>query len=269
MTRYVTASRVAKLERTLSERDNAIIETLDQLRAATTGQLKRLHFADLTEASAARQTPRALRRLAAHRVVMRLERQLGGVRAGSNAAVWALDAAGQRLASASGPAGGQAIRRPWTPSVAFLAHRLAISEVYVELLEAARSGLCKLETFEAEPLAWRRYADPHGGWSYLKPDAFAALVVGDFERGSFIEIDRATESIPTITRKLTSYRRYWESGREQERRGYFPQVVVGVPNESRKNAIVDACGRQPEEAWQLFRVVLVDDLVDALVGRAP
>ena len=93
--RYVTADRVAQLARTLSARDRDIVETLDRLRVATTNQLARLHFADLTKASAARQTPRTLRRLSSLRVVVCLERQVGGIRAGSAAAVWALDTAGQ------------------------------------------------------------------------------------------------------------------------------------------------------------------------------
>jgi hypothetical protein len=251
----VTVTRLAQLERKLSERDRAIVETLDRLRLGTTTQLRRIHFADLTPASAARQAPQTLRRLAAQGVIARLDRQVGGVRAGSQAAVWALDLAGQRLASAAGPAGGP-MRRPWTPALAFVAHRLAVTELYVQLAEAERAGRCLLLDFESEPLSWRRFASPYGGFAQLKPDAFARVRTDNFERGSFVEIDRATESPAAIARKCRSYRAYWESGREQKRRGYFPQVVFSVPNEKRKDALVEVIGRQPEEAWSLYRVVL-------------
>lgn len=267
--RYVTAGRLAQLEAGVSARDRAIVETLDRLRVATTRQLARLHFADLTRASAARQAPRTLRRLQALRVVRCLDRRLGGVRAGSRAAIWALDTAGQRLASASGPAGGAHPRRPWTPGLAFLAHRLAVSECYVGLVEATHSGPAELLEFTTEPACWRRFASPYGGTGWLKPDAFIRVALGDYECGAFLELDRDTESAPTLGRKLATYRRYWESGREQARRGYFPHVVVAVPDEARKAVAVELCGRQPAEAWPLFRVVVHGELVGSLLGEGP
>lgn len=262
---YLTANRVAELKRRLGSRDRAIIETLDELRVASTRQLARLHFADLTERSAARQAPQALRRLEASRIVARLERQVGGVRAGSQAAVWSLDLAGQRLASTCGPAGGRTCRRPWTPGLAFLAHRLEVSECYVVLVERCRGGDAELLEFNAEPYCWRRYAAPLGGTATLKPDAFVRVAIGDFERGAFVEIDRDTEARSTLKRKLASYRHYWDTGREQERRGYFPQVVFSVPSEGRKELLVDLFGAQPEETWPLFRVVLAPHLPAALL----
>lgn len=261
---YITAHTVSCLERRLSERDRAIIETLDSLRVATTGHLRRLHFADLTDASAARQAPKSLRRLASSGVLTVLPRTVGGVRAGSAATVWALGATGQRLTSEAGPAGGQRTRRPWAPSLPFVAHRLAVSGLYVDLTEAARGGVCELLSFEAEPLSWRRFTAAHGGAAYVKPDAAVRLGVDDFEHGAFVEIDRATEARPTITRKCTAYRRYWETGREQARFGYFPRVVFAVPSEARKEALVDVFRAQPEEAWGLFQVVLADELPAAL-----
>lgn len=264
--RYFSAARLAQLERSLSHRDQAIIGSLDRLRVATTVQLRRLHFADLTEGSAAKQAPKALRRLEKLGLVCPLERPLGGVRAGSAATVWSLDVGGQKLASVCGPAGGQRTRRPWTPGVSFLTHRLSVTETYVELNEAASAGAIKVVTFDAEPLCWRRYAAPHGGFEHLKPDAFIRVVSGDYERGAFVEMDRSTESSGTIARKATAYRRAWEAGREQQRWGYFPRVVFAVPDERRKEIIVDVCARQPAEAHPLFRVVLTGDLLAALVG---
>lgn len=264
--RYITTQRVAQLERTLSERDHAIVETLDSLRVATTAQLRRLHFSSLTDVSAARQAPKTLGRLANVGVLTVLPRTVGGARAGSSATVWALDVAGQRLASEAGPAGGVRTRRPWVPSLPFVAHRLAVSELYVQLTEADRAGTCELLHFDAEPQSWRRFTAPHGAAAYVKPDAAVRLAVGAFERGAFIEIDRATEARPTLARKCTAYRRYWEGSREQARFGYFPRVVFAVPTEARKAAVAEVFAAQPEEAWELFRVVLADELTSALLG---
>jgi hypothetical protein len=266
--RYVTARRLAVLEQGLSPRERAIIDTLDRLRVATTEHLKRLHFADLTPHSAARQAPKTLARLADARIVTKLERQLGGIRAGSKAAVWSLDLAGQRLAAVCGPAGGHRVRRPWTPSLAFIAHRLAVTDCFTDITERCRGGAAELLDFEAEPLSWRRYASSYGASSILKPDAFVRLALGDFERGAFVEIDRATEARSTLTGKLRQYRTFWETGREQERRGYFPRVVFAVPSEDRKAVLVDLFGAQPEETWPIWQVVPGAELPAALIGEA-
>jgi hypothetical protein len=263
--RYFTAEALQQLERKLSPRDHAIIDSLDQLRVATTVQLRSLHFTDLTAASAARQAPRTLARLARSGVLVPLPRQVGGVRSGSAATIWALDVAGQRLASQAGPAGGSRLRRPWTPSLPFVAHRLAVSQLYVDLTEAAHAGRCELLTFEAEPLSWRRFTAPHGGTAYIKPDAAVRLGTDDFERGYFIEIDRATEARTTIERKCRSFRQYWEVGREQARLGFFPRVVISVPNDARKASLVEVAAAQPGESLPLFRIVLQSDLIGALI----
>ncbi|MGN6588370.1 MAG: replication-relaxation family protein [Solirubrobacterales bacterium] len=264
--RYATKQRIALLEETLTPRERAIIDTLDRLRVATTEQLRRICFSDLTSRSAARQAPAILRSLAARQVVVKLERQVGGVRAGSKAAVWSLDTAGQRLASSCGPAGGFHRRRPWSVSLSFLAHRLAVSEVYADLMEAEQAGSVEVLDFDAEPVAWRRYTSAHGGTAYVKPDAFCRVGLGEIERAAFVEIDRATESRSTLTVKLRAYRQYWETGREQERRGYFPKVVFAVPDEDRKAVLVDLFAKQPEETWPLWQVVLSADLNAALIG---
>lgn len=267
--RYATKKRIAHLERTLTPRDRAIIDTLDRLRVATTEQLRRIHFADLTPRSAARQAPAILGSLAARQVVVKLERQVGGVRAGSKAAVWSLDAVGQRLASSCGPAGGHHRRRPWSVSLSFLAHRLAVSEVFAGLSESERAGAVEVLDFDAEPLSWRRFISAHGGTAYLKPDAFVRLGVGKVERAAFVEVDRDTESRSTLAVKLRAYRQYWDTGREQERRGYFPKVVFAVPSEERKAVLVDLFTNQPTETWPLWQVVLTDELTGALIGGKP
>jgi hypothetical protein len=267
--RYATKKRIAHLEETLTPRERAIIDTLDRLRVATTEQIRRIHFADLTTHSAARQAPTLLASLTSREVVVKLERQVGGVRAGSKAAIWSLDTAGQRLASSCGPAGGRDRKRPWTPSLSFLAHRLAVSEVYASLAEREQAGSVEILDFDAEPLSWRRFTSAHGGTASLRPDAFARLGVGEVERAAFVEIDRDTEARSTLAVKLRSYRQYWETGREQERRGYFPRVVFAVPSDARQAVLVDLFADQPTDTQPLWQVVLAGNLTDALIGDAP
>ena len=263
----VTDAYVERLAAELPARDLAVVESLDRLRVATPSQLKRLHFTSGTEAANARQTWRRLRALIEARVITALERRVGGGRGGSSQAVYALDTAGQRLASACGPAGGRRLRRPWTPGRQFLAHALAVTELYVELRERERAGRGELLAFDAEPLCWRRFTGVGGATAWLKPDAFCRWGAGDLEHLSFVEVDRATASAPTVSRKLDTYRRYWHVGREVERFGAFPRVILLVPHDARRVVLSEAIHRQPADARPLYRIGTSRDAADLLTGE--
>jgi hypothetical protein len=267
---HVTEGRVTELAARLTPTEQAVVETLDRVRLATTTQLERLHFhGNGTPSTVARRARRTFERLVALRVLARLDRRVGGVRSGSAGYVYALDVAGQRLASACGPAGGARIRRPWTPGRSFFAHQLAVTELYVRLREAERAGQLELVAFDAEPASWRVFTGVGGGRAVLKPDAFVRTAVGESEHFAFVEVDRATQSAPAVTRKLTVYRRYLATGREEDRFGLFPRVVVLVPSEARRRVVVEVCGAQPADAWPLWQVARCDDAVPVLTGRAP
>ena len=268
MTRQrITEAHVAELASTLSSRDVAVVESLDRVRVATSGQLRRLHFIAGTDAANARQVQRRLRELAALRVITQLERRVGGPGAGSSSAVYALDVAGQRLASACGPAGGIRLRRPWTPGLAFLAHALAVTELFVRLTEHARTN-GELVAFDAEPACWRAFTTIGGGRSWLKPDAFVRFGAGELEHFSFVEVDRATHSQAAIARKLAVYRRFFQTGREQDRWGLFPRVVLLAPSERRRIVLADIVSAQPPETRPLFQVAADSRAVPALTGEA-
>ncbi|MEW6153917.1 MAG: replication-relaxation family protein [Actinomycetota bacterium] len=263
----MTLGRLQGLAQDLSQRDLDIIATLARVRVATFRQLERLHFAGHPPDSAARLCRRTLARLVEERQVLaRLDRRIGGVRAGSEGFVYALDTAGQRLAGARGPAGGPRPRRPWTPSVRFIDHVLAVSEIYTCLRELDRGPGVDLIQFQAEPAAWRRFLGPGGGVAVLKPDAYVVLGLGDYEHHYFIEVDRATESPAAVGRQLTAYRHYWATGTEQGRIGLFPIVVIAVPDARRHQAITEVAARQPAETWSIFRVVIAEGLVDLVTG---
>jgi hypothetical protein len=258
----VTAARVRWLAAHLSDRERAVLGSLRRLRVATSGQLERLHFADVT----ARQARAVLASLVERRLIARLPRVVGGVRAGSAGYVYVLDVAGQRI----GPAGGRRVQRPWPVGTPFLAHSLAVSELYVRLMEVERHGRAglRLGEFLTEPACWRSFAAPGAGRVTLKPDAEVTLGLGRFEDRWFIEVDRATESRSTLDRKLGCYVRYWQSGQEQARSGIFPRVLWIVPDSARVDVLVDGCGRLPVAAWPLFAVATEADAVERLLAGA-
>ncbi|MEX0825953.1 MAG: replication-relaxation family protein [Acidimicrobiia bacterium] len=242
----VTSQVAAEIRRRLSPVDWAIAETLDRVDIASAGQLRRLHWPEPSQARTAR---RRLSQLTDLRVISRLDRRVGGVRAGSEGFVYRLDVTGRRLL---GLAPG---RRPHTPGRTFLEHSLAITEVYVRAVETSRVDLIEVTAFETEPSCWRTW-----GAGLLKPDAYLVTVTPDFEDHWFVEVDRATESTTTIVRKAAVYEQYHRTGIEQERHGVFPRVLWIVPHERRKNQIVDALGIRPADAWSLHQVALESDI---------
>jgi protein involved in plasmid replication-relaxation len=265
--RRVTEAYVADLAHELAPRELALVHDLDRLRLASVKQIERLHFTGDKPKANTRQAQRALTRLTELRVLVRLQRRVGGVRAGSRGSVYALDVAGQRLASVCGPAGGVRVRRPWTPGRAFVAHQLAVTELYVRLIEAAGLDQLNVLDFDAEPACWRTFTGLGGARTVLKPDAFVRLVLGEFEDAYFIEVDRATHSGPSVARKLTVYRRYWQTGREQNRwGGVFPKVLIVVPSEARKVTLVGVASEQPAESWPLFQIVHYDEALEIFTG---
>src|SRR5262249_53911462 len=157
------------------------------------------------------------------------DRRVGGVRSGSEGFVYRTDVIGQRLLR---PESDRRRRTPWTPQPRFLAHALAVSELYVQLDESEAPW--KLLRFDAEPRCWRQFVGVGGRPQVLKPDAFLAGTDQTYDDHYFVEIDRSTESLPRIVEKAREYVSYWESGREQVRDGVFPLVLWIAPTERRR-----------------------------------
>jgi len=258
---YLNAARLDRLADDLSDRELAILRSLDRIRLASGAQLERLHFSG----SSARQRRRILESLTDRRLLCRLDRFVGGRRAGSSGYLYALDVAGQRLLARRT---GMPVRRPTTPGAPFIAHVLDVTELYVGLVEAERRGVIELLDFQAEPAAWRRYPGPGGGTAIVKPDAYVRIGSGGYEDSYFIEVDRGSEAPSTLARKADTYRAYYASGLEQHRHNLFPRVLWTVPNERRHQTLVDVCSRQPADSWQLHQVTLFAGAVGLMAGGA-
>jgi hypothetical protein len=191
-------------------------------------------------------------------VLDRLDRQVGGPTSGSAAYVYHLGLAGQRLVD---PRLDRA-RRPWTPRPSWLEHALRVSELYVQLRIAERTGSLKIEQFQTEPDCWRPFASSYGSTTRLKPDAYVQLGVGDYQLFTFIEVDQGTESPRTLTGKFEVYRRYWQSGQAQAASGVFPRVLWLVPDEQRRAVLIDVAAAQPPESWRLHVITEYPSALD-------
>lgn len=228
-------ARARTLARRLTDRDRQILRSLAEFRLMTGQHLGRLHVDGQTPATAARRRRSVLQRLADYGAIQRLERRIGGIRAGSDGQLYALTPLGLtalRLTDPDTPA--HRVRLIGDTAPGFQDHLLAITELYVELHDADDGHDIELLDFQTEPAAWRRFTGPAGEDISLKPDGFVSLGLGALEQRSFIEVDLATESLNVILRKCRRYLEYWQTGSEQAAHGVFPRVWWLVPHSRRE-----------------------------------
>lgn len=251
----------------LSMRDQAIIEAVARLRLLSARQLERLLFAEIAHSGTrARLARRVLARLVALGILGRLERRVGGVRAGAAGHVYFTAAAGQRLLAFWRGEGLKRTRNPYEPSSAFVRHTLAVAELYVRLIEADRERRLGLLEFQCEPGCWCPFVGP-GAQLVLKPDARVRLAIGaGEEEHAFLEVDCGTEGRSALTRKCRAYIAYWRSGTERE---VFPRVVWVTTNEQRVKLLGEVCAAMPAEAWKLFMVSTPERVLSVLTGNLP
>jgi hypothetical protein len=204
-----------------------------------------------------------MKRLTDLKLVVRLGRRVGGIRAGSTGHVYGLSGLGQAIVAAEALS-LKSRRRVWETSPSHTDHLLAVADVYIAATEAERRGEVELLEFQAEPPCWRRFAGVGGQAITLKPDAFVRIGIGDVEVSAFVEVDLATESTPTLLRKSQVYIQYWRSGVEQHQHDVFPRVLWATPAARRVAQIEQTLRRLPADARPLFQVALLDDWQSAL-----
>jgi hypothetical protein len=261
---YVSARGAARLRDRLSERDLAIVRQVADLRLMSARQIQALHFPPsqhMSEMAATRARQRVVTRLCRDRLLTPLQRRVGGVRAGSAGLVLALGPIGQRvLANGSR-------RRTYEPTLRFFDHTLTTAQLVVDLTLAARRGMVELLSFQAEPESWREFAGLGGGRRWLRPDAFLMIGSGAYELRWFIEVDRATESLPVIVRKCRLYTDYYQSGTEQAAHDVFPRVCWVVPDEARAERLREVITRDRRLPDGLFVVTTSELAVTTLCSR--
>jgi hypothetical protein len=255
---------LASLRDSLSERDIGIVSSLGQHRYLSASQIESLHFAGhASEITAARVCRRVLARLTEARVLVRLERRaIGGVHAGSASYLYALGPVGGRLL------GEGSRQRSREPSEAFVDHTLAVADLHIELVRAERRSALELLQTETEPECWRRYIGIGGASETLRPDLYVVTASGEFEHCWFIEVDLATESVPTVVRKCREYAAYRQTGIEERRAGTFPIVVWSALSKRRRERIAQAISTARRLPREPFRVVEASELVGLLAGGA-
>ncbi|WP_284979492.1 replication-relaxation family protein [Arthrobacter sp. fls2-241-R2A-200] len=269
----VSRRRLHDIEAQLSDRDRAVLSSVERFRFLTAEHIEALHFADHASAeTGARTCRRVLVRLRRERVLGVLNRRVGGVRAGSEGLVYFMDTTGERIQR-----GGESSRRRRRfpePSARFLDHTLAIADVAIGLIATANASGAEVANVAPEKEARRYYTDRLGGAQVLRPDLYVELAArpGDQDvQAFFVEVDLGHESLPTVLGKCQQYEAYYQAGIEQRDFGGFPSVVWAMgayrPElaERRRQALQGALRRGTKVTPELYRIYALDEAAAQLV----
>jgi hypothetical protein len=244
---------VEQLAERLSTRDSMILLTLNRIRIATGAQLERLHFYELSGRSRSVKRGQVLKRLTDTAVVTSVERLIGAAKGGSEQQRYLLDTAGYQLVRLhfNRESPKTRVRRPRVPGDRYIAHAVAITELYVDLVEGARLGRFALGEFQVEADAYW----PDGLGSLLKMDAFVRLERGETADYWWYEADMATEDLmTTIREKLLKYLDFVQRG-QLGPDGVIPRVLFGALTAKRREVLQDVVDELPSPADSLFRIV--------------
>jgi hypothetical protein len=264
--RRISQRGIEELRHRLSDRDLVILNQVADLRVMSALHIEALHFTTAdhqTQLAAARACRRVLERLVRDRLLVRLERRVGGVRAGSASYVYRLGHTGQRVLNLEGPR-----RRFREPSVLFTDHTLAITQLVVDLTTTSRGGQFELLDLQSEPRCWRHAGGGHGKVT-LRPDLYAIVGTPEYEYRWFIEVDRGSEHLPTLVAKCQAYDDFYRTGTEQRAHGVFPRVCWIVPCDGRANALVERIQKTRRLTPSMFEVTTPRSSIAALSGEMP
>ncbi|MGH2911955.1 MAG: replication-relaxation family protein, partial [Solirubrobacteraceae bacterium] len=261
--RRLSARQLEAISQQLTDRDRQALLQVSRFGVMSGRQLQALLWSGGSPSARGRVARRGLSRLARLDVLQPLARRVGGERSGSASTTFAVGRAGQYLLGS-----GRRVRAAHTPGARYLAHRLAVAELYVELVETGRhGGSVELLSFDPEPECWRPYMTGFATRQVLKPDAYLLLATATREFAWFIEQDMATEALPTIKAKALRYHDYYRTGSEQTERGMFPRVLWIVPDTRRAEQVAETLGRLPAQAQHLQLVTTTTEATTLLTNR--
>jgi hypothetical protein len=267
----VRRSYVEYLAERLSPREWSIVSSTYRLRLVSGSQLERLHFHELTGRSRSVKRWQVLKKLADARILVPLDRRVGTALHGSAGLIYALDSAGQGLArlQASRELAGASPRRPRVPGDRFVDHTLAVSELYVALMECSRVSGFTVGEYKVEA----RWPNGIGGW--IGPDAFTRLERPATVDYWWYEADMGTESPEpvrglvagrTVREKLLAYLDFVQRG-QLGPDGIVPRIMIGVPTSKRRGVVQDVVEGLPALANRLFTVALMHEVAQLMTNE--
>lgn len=142
------------------------------------------------------------------------------------------------------------------------AHRLAIADVYIQLVQAQRDKQLKVVAYATEP-------DSHLelGGAYLKPDLYVDLIIrqpddSGIAKPLWIEVDLGTERQKQLLEQVAAYKAAWHA-RADYPLDRYPGVLFVATSDDRAREITYWLKRAGEAA-DMFGVTTPDELLTVL-----
>jgi hypothetical protein len=239
-----------------NDRDRQIVLAVGRFRQLAAGHIQSLFFAD---ANSRTSCHRALQRLYQRKYLVRIERRIvGGSGAGSGQYVYALGQLGWR----------DVCRRTgkFQPQRTIHLHDLGIADAYVAIKQLEHSAALRVVGLSTEPDSWLKVEGTE-----LRPDLHVEIQRpgSDQTRQWWLEIDTGSEGQAQLKEKMLGYYKAHDvTGQyeEEDAQGNvvtswvgpraFPRIVFIVPDVERMTEIKWLISRGPDDAAQLFDVVL-------------
>lgn len=236
-----------------------------------TRHVEALLFTAGTPLSQARTCRKTLRTLTDWGLLHRERRPPGRVGGGSDSAVFALTAAGDGVLALRDGRELHRVRRPEDRGQSLTAHLLAVADLHVAVVMAARSDGAAVG-WVSEPDCWYRFTGPAGP-ELLKPDAYVEVRGERATRLAWIEVDRGTQSLRVIESKV---RRYCRAAKARAAMGApVPVVLFAVTQERRRLRVAErlatwasAEGLRGSSVDVLIRALPPADIIEHLCDRA-
>lgn len=214
----------------LSDRDQAIVTTVERFRQVSSAHVLRLHFADNSPKSRKARMTRTMNRLYRWGQLSRIPRAVGGWSGGSEGYIYTPTTSRARIPDP---------------------HTLDITETYVRLEESPT----ELLAFDPEP-----YCHRYVGHVELKPDGFVDIRNAAGRYRFFIEVDRGSEWRHQLGTKLRRYCQAYKQWDEPT----FPLVVWIVQDEVRARLLQSVIRRA--EYPELFTVQIGNSGIDVITS---
>jgi hypothetical protein len=261
---YVTAAHLQRVRDQLIPLDHRLVDTLATVGYATTHQLEQLALPQSSPLARARRVRRRLQHLRLLRVVHTLERRIGGYGGGSPQSIHTLDRAGLQLTASTTR---QRTRPARDRGRAHVRHTVDVTQHLVDLhaYAAGRRGF-RVVGWLGEPACHVPYREL-GRLAWLAPDALVTVHTPTEQITSMLEVDRGTESLPTLIHKADRYLDYAATRPET------PQVVWSLHTTARASRFAEALHdrRRPRKltqlADQLFVITTPSHVAAALAGQ--
>ena len=268
MNTRISKLRLGEIELALSAKDRKTLRALQRLRFLKTDQIRRMFFANghTTLQASKTSTLKQLRRLKRLGLIDHLDRQYNLGNYGSQAYMWYLTEAGNRLLDLGIDVDGKR-KRVAESSPTFIRHTIAVAECHIQFMEICKAEpSLSIRCLDTEPDCWRAYRKDGQDVS-LRPDLYAETLCGEYRDRWFVEMDLDTEAISIVIRKCQRYLQYYATNLEQTATGKFPVVMWIVPSDRRKQNIIGAIKETFKDRYvHMFLVITPEQLHDILLN---